>query len=99
QTDAGGAGGAAECVRARRPGRVRARLGPEPCLYTMTADEDFVLDREGPVVVGAGCSGHAFKFGPLLGEMLAGLALGKDAGGGTTRFSLARPALATVPRI
>ncbi|HKA96223.1 MAG TPA: FAD-dependent oxidoreductase [Streptosporangiaceae bacterium] len=99
QIDPAEDGRAAEYVRARLPGLVPARLGPETCLYTMTADEDFVLDREGPVVVGAGCSGHAFKFGPLLGEMLAGLALGKDAGGGTTRFSLARPALATVPRI
>jgi len=92
-------GRAAEYVRARLPGLEPARLGPETCLYTMTADEDFVLDREGPVVVGAGCSGHAFKFGPLLGEMLADLALGGDTGAGTTRFSLARPALATVPRI
>jgi sarcosine oxidase len=65
----------------------------------MTADEDFVLDREGPVVAGAGCSGHAFKFGPLLGQMLADLALGKDTGIGRQRFSLARPALATVPQV
>src|SRR5512132_4020817 len=64
-------------TRARLPGLEPARLGPETCLYTMTGDEDFVLDREGPAVVGAGCSGHAFKFGPMLGEMLADLALGK----------------------
>jgi sarcosine oxidase len=99
QIDPAEDGRAAEYVRARLPGLEPARLGPETCLYTMTADEDFVLDREGPVVVGAGCSGHAFKFGPLLGEMMADLALGRDTGAGTTRFSLARPALATVPRI
>ena len=46
----------------------------------MTADEDFVLDREGRLVVGGGCSGQAFKFGPLLGDMLADLALGQDTG-------------------
>jgi sarcosine oxidase len=86
-------------VRTRLPGLEPARLGSETCLYTMTADEDFVLDREGPVVVGAGCSGHAFKFGPLLGDMLADLALGKDTGIGRQRFSLARPALATAPQI
>ena len=99
QIDPAEDGRAAEYVRARLPGLEPARLGPETCLYTMTADEDFVLDREGPVVVGAGCSGHAFKFGPLLGEMLADLALGGDTASGTTRFSLARPALATAPRL
>ena len=42
----------------------------------MTPDEHFVLDRTGPIVVGTGGSGHAFKFTPLLGEVLADLALG-----------------------
>jgi sarcosine oxidase len=65
----------------------------------MTADEDFVLDREGPLVVGGGCSGHAFKFGPLLGDMLADLALGKDTAVGRGRFSLSRAALATAPQV
>jgi sarcosine oxidase len=99
QIDAAQDDQATEYVRARLPGLEPTRLGPETCLYTMTADEDFVLDREGPVVVGAGCSGHAFKFGPLLGEMLADLALGKDTSVGRQRFSLARPALATVPQV
>jgi sarcosine oxidase len=63
----------------------------------MTADEDFVLDRQGPVVVAAGCSGHAFKFGPLLGELLADLALGAEPPIDLKRFALGRPALATVP--
>lgn len=46
----------------------------ETCLYTNTADESFVLERRGPVVVGSPCSGHGFKFAPLIGERLAGLA-------------------------
>lgn len=46
------------------------------CLYTTTATEDFVLDRVGPVVVGSPCSGHGFKFTPLIGSMLADLATG-----------------------
>ena len=74
-----------------------APLAPETCLYTMTADEDFVLGREGPVVAGTGCSGHAFKFGPLLGETLAALALGEQPPVDLSRFSLARPSLATPP--
>ena len=60
----------------------------------MTADEDFLLDRTGPLVVGGGCSGHAFKFGPLLGEFLAALALGQDIPVPRERFALQRPSLA-----
>jgi monomeric sarcosine oxidase len=85
---------AAEYVRSRLPGLDPAGFAPETCLYTMTADEDFVLDREGPVVVAGGCSGHAFKFGPLLGEMLADLALGAPTSVPRERFALRRPALA-----
>ena len=84
-------------VRDRLPGLEPAGFGPETCLYTMTADEDFVLDRDGPVVVGGGCSGHALKFGPLLGEVLAGLALGAEPPIALDRFSLRRPALAAAP--
>jgi sarcosine oxidase len=46
------------------------------CTYTTTPDEDFVLDRIGPVVIGAGFSGHGFKFTPVVGRMLADLATG-----------------------
>jgi sarcosine oxidase len=84
---------AARYVRERLPGLVPDGLDAETCLYTMTADEHFVLDREGPVVVGGGGSGHAFKFGPLLGEMLADLALGRPTRIPRDRFALARPAL------
>jgi sarcosine oxidase len=45
------------------------------CLYTSTPTHDFVLNRVGPVVVGAGFSGHAFKFVPEIGRRLAALAL------------------------
>ncbi len=48
------------------------------CLYTNTPDGHFVLDRhpERPnVVIGCGFSGHGFKFGPVIGEALAELAL------------------------
>jgi sarcosine oxidase len=48
----------------------------ETCLYTNTADEGFILERHGPLVVGSACSGHGFKFAPLIGRRLAGLALG-----------------------
>ena len=48
----------------------------ETCLYTSTEDEDFILERHGPIVVGSPCSGHGFKFAPLIGERLAQLAVG-----------------------
>ena len=49
--------------------------GPlETCLYTNTPDESFVLERHGRIVVGSACSGHGFKFAPVVGERLAALA-------------------------
>jgi sarcosine oxidase len=50
-------------------------LGAETCIYTNTADESFVLERHGRVVVGSACSGHGFKFAPIVGRNLAALAL------------------------
>jgi sarcosine oxidase len=46
----------------------------DTCLYTRTADERFVLERHGRIVVGSACSGHGFKFAPVVGERLAYLA-------------------------
>jgi sarcosine oxidase len=46
----------------------------ETCMYTNTSDESFILERHGPIVVGSACSGHGFKFAPLIGERLARLA-------------------------
>jgi sarcosine oxidase len=51
-----------------------AVLGAETCIYTNTADEGFVLERHGRVVIGSACSGHGFKFAPLVGRTLAALA-------------------------
>ncbi len=50
------------------------RLGADTCLYTNTADDEFVLERHGRVVVGSACSGHGFKFAPVVGQTLAALA-------------------------
>ena len=47
----------------------------ETCMYTNTTDERFILERHGPIVVGSACSGHGFKFAPLIGKRLADLAL------------------------
>ncbi|MGH9036470.1 MAG: FAD-dependent oxidoreductase, partial [Acidimicrobiia bacterium] len=65
---------------------LRHRLGVElrplvkasVCLWTNTPDHHFVVGlhpRHPEVVVAAGSSGHAFKFAPVIGEILADLAL------------------------
>ena len=47
------------------------------CLYTMSPDEHFIVDRhpaDPRIVFAAGMSGHGFKFTPVLGQALAELA-------------------------
>jgi len=65
-------------VRERLPGVDPEPVAAETCLYTTTADERFVLERRGRVVVGSACSGHGFKFAPVVGRRLAELALSPD---------------------
>lgn len=48
-------------------------LAAQTCLYTTAPDHEFVLERHGRIVVGSPCSGHGFKFAPLVGERLAQL--------------------------
>jgi monomeric sarcosine oxidase len=63
------------------------------CMYDMTPGEDFILDRlpgSERVVVGSGFSGHGFKFGVLIGELLAAVALDEEPEFPLDRFRLAR---------
>jgi sarcosine oxidase len=48
----------------------------ETCMYTTTADEHFIVERRGRIVIGSACSGHGFKFAPAIGRRLASLATG-----------------------
>lgn len=64
-------------VRDRLPGLVPEPVAEATCLYTTTPDEDFVLDRHGPLVIVSPCSGHGAKFAPLIGAMAADLATGR----------------------
>jgi sarcosine oxidase len=80
-------------VRRLLPGLSARLVGYQTCLYTKTPDERFVLDRhpEHPhVVVAGGGSGHAFKFGPLLGAIAADLALDGATARPTAGFGLGR---------
>ena len=80
------------------------------CLYTMTPDEDFVIDTiiSPRIILAAGFSGHGFKFAPLIGELLSALATGDvvvavatalgpqiDSRNVRAAFALNRPALRT----
>ena len=47
----------------------------ETCLYTNRLNDEFVLERKGRIVIGSPCSGHGFKFAPVIGKRLAALAL------------------------
>src|SRR5882757_8608069 len=74
-----------------------AAAGPgrsaKTCLYTMTPDRDFLIDRlpgAPNIVVASPCSGHGFKFAPVVGEILADLATGGGTGHDISRFRLGR---------
>lgn len=60
-------------VAARYPDVEPEPAHAETCIYTNTPDEHFVLERYSNVVVGSACSGHGFKFAPLIGHRLADL--------------------------
>lgn len=58
----------------RYPGLDPEPIATETCIYTNTADESFVLERHGRIVVASACSGHGFKFAPAFGRTVAALA-------------------------
>jgi sarcosine oxidase len=65
-------------VEAWLPGLEPVPVHPATCLYTTTPTADFVLERRGPVVIGSACSGHGFKFTPLVGRILADHAMSTE---------------------
>jgi glycine/D-amino acid oxidase-like deaminating enzyme len=63
------------------------------CLYTMSPDEHFIVDRHPThpnVSFAAGLSGHGFKFAPVLGKASAELALDGETRSQIDFLSLAR---------
>jgi sarcosine oxidase len=68
-------------------------LAARTCLYTTTPDGNFILDRLPgcpQIIVASPCSGHGFKFAPVIGEILADLAVSDRTDHDISRFSLAR---------
>ncbi len=81
-------------LRAQLPG-VGAVRSSKTCLYTLTPDRDFVLDRlpEAPEVLVALGAAHSFKFAAWFGLTLAELALDGAARADLSPFGLDRAAL------
>ncbi|KAK4746992.1 hypothetical protein SAY87_026029 [Trapa incisa] len=72
-------------------------VSTQSCMYSMTPDEDFVIDFLGgeefreDVVVGGGFSGHGFKMAPLVAKVLVDLAFeGKAEGVEMRHFRIGR---------
>jgi sarcosine oxidase len=60
------------------PGAAGPLRAAKPCLYTLTPDGHFVIDRHPEhknLILCGGFSGHGFKFAPVVGEIGAELAL------------------------
>ena len=67
-----------EILNRNLPDGVGPLLSLRICLYTMSPDEHFIIDRHPRhprVTVACGFSGHGFKFASVVGEVLADLAL------------------------
>jgi sarcosine oxidase len=72
-----------DVVRAKVPAAAGELLAAIVCMYTLTSDHHFLIDSHpvcANVTLASPCSGHGFKFTPVIGEILADLALdGKTA--------------------
>jgi sarcosine oxidase len=80
-------------AKSHLPGADGRLVAATTCLYTMTPDADFILDRlpgHPRIIVASPCSGHGFKFAPVIGEILADLAISGTTAHDISRFSLAR---------
>lgn len=69
----------------------------QTCRYTTTPDHEFIIDQHpehAQILIGSPCSGHGFKFGVLIGSILADLAERGATSHTIERFRLARFAAA-----
>ncbi len=84
-------------IRAALAEHLPAANGPlraaKTCLYTVTPDGDFLIDRlprSPQIIVASACSGHGFKFAPVIGEIIADLATRGETRHDAKRFRLCR---------
>lgn len=67
---------ARDCISARVPALRGRCVRTATCLYTNTPDGHFLIDRhpsQPRVLIVSPCSGHGFKFCPVVGEIVADL--------------------------
>ena len=86
-----------DAVAAYLPAAAGPLLAAKTCLYTMTSDGDFILDHlpgHPQIIVASPCSGHGFKFAPVIGAAAADLATTGATSYDITRFRLGRFAAA-----
>lgn len=82
------------------PGAAHTLKDASTCIYTMTPDEDFIIDRHPAhpqVAYVSACSGHGFKFSASIGEALAQLSFDGTISPLIRPFSAAR--LGITPQI
>jgi sarcosine oxidase len=82
-----------ECVEQHFPEAAGPTMRLETCMFTNTPDEDFLLDthpEHDNVAIGAGFSGHGFKFASVVGEILADLTVEGDTSLSIEPFQIGR---------
>jgi len=75
------------------PGVSGRSIKTATCLYTVTPDAGFVIDRHPEserVIVASPCSGHGFKHSAAIGEILTDMAEGTDPRFGIAPFGFSR---------
>jgi sarcosine oxidase len=101
EPDAEDAAKLSACIRDYFVGFDEEPCEMRPCIYTLTQDHNFVIDRHpehSNVLIFSCCSGHGFKYAPVYGEIAADLIAGVPRpefdsfglvrdGGIVTRFS------------
>ena len=80
-------------IRQRLPGVQDAPSITEGCMYTRTADGDFIIDRHPRhhnILIGAAGNGHAYKMAPIFGKLLTEMATGSATSYNIERFRVTR---------
>jgi sarcosine oxidase len=81
------------CLAAHLPAADGPLVAATTCLYTVAPDGDFIIDRlpgHDAVIVASPCSGHGFKFAPVIGEIIADLATIGATAHDISRFAIGR---------
>jgi sarcosine oxidase len=76
-------------LAAHLPAANGALLDARICRYTMTPDGDFLIDRlpgAPQIIIASPCSGHGFKFAPVIGQALADLVARDETRHDISRF-------------